>query len=229
MFASSIKINKSRNAGRELALTLQAFFMSAYLVVTRYWYLCTPVYWLNGRTAFLDECDRRRDRHGYLFLLLCVTTSRFLTLCRLSTAERQPTKQAHKFFNLYPAILTRILPVLASTFRMSAYVSYRNLARMVWSLPAASTSAVSITMLVLRTIRRYFQMYCNAITKNVPGINVARRLRSRDTYKVSSIDIRMQPCFRLGSHSCFFNFISFGWAAFLGVANLSTPNTKSKN
>ena len=30
---------------------LQAFFMSAYIVLPRYWYPCTPVYRLNGHTA----------------------------------------------------------------------------------------------------------------------------------------------------------------------------------
>ena len=48
---------------------LQAFFMSAYFVVSKYWYPCTPVYRLNGRTAFRVECDEQRDRHGYLFYL----------------------------------------------------------------------------------------------------------------------------------------------------------------
>lgn len=95
MFAVLIINNISRNAGRGLALTLQAFFMSAYIVVFRYWYLCTPVYRLNGRTAFLDECDKQRDRHGYLFLLLCVITSSFPTLHCLAATERQPTKPAH--------------------------------------------------------------------------------------------------------------------------------------
>lgn len=36
----------------KLALYMQAFFMSAYFVVLKYWYPCTPVYRLNGRTAF---------------------------------------------------------------------------------------------------------------------------------------------------------------------------------
>ena len=95
MFAVLNNFNISRNAGRELALTLQAFFMSAYIVVFRYWYLCTPVYRLNGRTAFLDECVKQRDRHGYLILFLCVISSSFPTLHCLAATERQPTKPAH--------------------------------------------------------------------------------------------------------------------------------------
>ena len=95
MFAVLNIYNISTNAGRELALTLQAFFMSAYIVVFRYWYSCTPVYRLNGRTAFETECDKQRDRHGYLLLLLCVIFSLFPTLHCLAAAERQPTKPAH--------------------------------------------------------------------------------------------------------------------------------------
>lgn len=97
MFAVRNNFNISRNAGRELALTLQAFFMSAYFVVLRYWYSCTPVYRLNGRTAFLDECVTQRDRHGYLFLLLCVISSSFPTLQCVAVTERQPAKTAHSY------------------------------------------------------------------------------------------------------------------------------------
>lgn len=95
MFAVLIINNIVSNAGRGLALILQAFFMSAYIIVFKYWYSCTPVYRLNGRTAFETECDKQRDRHGYLLLLLCVIFSLFPTLHCLAAAERQPTKPAH--------------------------------------------------------------------------------------------------------------------------------------
>lgn len=95
MFAVLIINNIVSNAGRGLALILQAFFMSAYIIVFRYWYLCTPVYRLNGRTAFETECDKQRDRHGYLLFLLCVIFSLFPTLHCLAATERQPTKPAH--------------------------------------------------------------------------------------------------------------------------------------
>lgn len=97
MFAVLIINNIPTNAGRGLALTLQAFFMSAYIVVFRYWYSCTPVYRLNGRTAFVGECDKQRDRHGYLLFLLCVIFTNFPTLHCLAATERQPTKPAHKY------------------------------------------------------------------------------------------------------------------------------------
>ena len=97
MFAVRNNFMVVSNAGRGLALILQAFFMSAYIVVFRYWYSCTPVYRLNGRTAFVDECDKQRDRHGYLLFLLCVITSTFPTLHCLAATERQPTKLAHKY------------------------------------------------------------------------------------------------------------------------------------
>lgn len=95
MFAVRNNFNITPNAGRELALTLQAFFMSAYFVVLRYWYSCTPVYRLNGRTAFGVECVTQRDRHGYLFLLLCVIFNSFPTLQCVAATERQPAKTAH--------------------------------------------------------------------------------------------------------------------------------------
>lgn len=95
MFATLNNNNITPNAGRELALTLQAFFMSAHIVLTRYWYLCTPVYRLNGRTAFGVECVKQRDRHGYLLLLLCVIFNSFPTLHCLAATERQPAKTAH--------------------------------------------------------------------------------------------------------------------------------------
>ena len=44
--------------------------MSANYVVPRYWYPCTPVYALNGHTAFVRECDKQRDRHGYFFIIM---------------------------------------------------------------------------------------------------------------------------------------------------------------
>lgn len=97
MFAVRNNFNITPNAGRELALTLQAFFMSAYFVVLRYWYSCTPVYRLNGRTAFGVECVTQRDRHGYLFLLLCVIFNSFPTLQCVAATERQPAKPAHSY------------------------------------------------------------------------------------------------------------------------------------
>lgn len=49
---------------------MQAFFMSAYFVVLKYWYPCTPVYRLNGRTAF--GCNVMSNGKGTdTFLLLC--------------------------------------------------------------------------------------------------------------------------------------------------------------
>lgn len=203
MFATLIINNIVSNAGRELALTLQAFFMSAYIVVTRYWYLCTPVYVLNGRTAFETECDKQRDRHGYLFYLLCVIFSLFPTLHCLATAERQPTKPALSSLILFPEILTRILPVLASIFRMSRFVSWPSHVRMVWPSPVFSTFAASTTRPVLPTIRRCSTMCCSAITKSVHGTSVVRKKRSCATFVALSIAIRMQQCFRLGSRSLF--------------------------
>ena len=140
MFAVLNNFNKRPNAGRELALTLQAFFMSAYIVVFRYWYLCTPVYRLNGRTAFGRKCVKQRDRHGYLILLLCVIFTTFPTLHCLAATERQPTKPAH---NNLPTTHTPTSRHWASIFRTSPSASFANRMPAVPSLPECSTSAAS--------------------------------------------------------------------------------------
>lgn len=140
MFAVLNIYNISPNAGRGLALTLQAFFMSAYIVVFRYWYSCTPVYRLNGRTAFGDECVKQRDRHGYLLFLLCVIFITFPTLHCLAATERQPTKPAH---NNLPTTHTHTFRRWASTCRISLYASCANRMQTVQWSPECSTSAAS--------------------------------------------------------------------------------------
>ena len=93
---ATLNINTiSVNAGQWLALMVQAFFMPVNIVLNLYRYRCTPVYRLNGRTAFVDECVKQRDRHGYLLFLLCVIFIHFPTLHCLAATERQPTKPAH--------------------------------------------------------------------------------------------------------------------------------------
>lgn len=203
MFAT-LNINIiSVNAGQWLALMVQAFFMPVNIVLNLYRYRCTPVYRLNGRTAFTDECVKQRDRHRYLLFLLCVNFISIPTLHCLAAAERQPTKPALSSLILFPAILTRILPVLASIFRMSRFVSWPSHVRMVWPSPVFSTFAASTTRPVLPTIRRCSTMCCSAITKSVHGTSVVRKKRSRATFVALSIAIRMQQCFRLGSRSRF--------------------------
>ena len=93
MFATSIN-HISRNAGRRACIERAGVFYVRTYCTTLYRYPCTPVYRLNGRTAFLDECDRQRDRHGYLLFLLCYNASRFPTPHCLPATERQPTKRA---------------------------------------------------------------------------------------------------------------------------------------
>ena len=62
MFAVSIT-SFLKNAGNQLAFTVQAFFMPRHIVY-HIWYPCTPVWSVNAPTAFL-RCDRQRERHGY--------------------------------------------------------------------------------------------------------------------------------------------------------------------
>ena len=189
MFAVLNNFNKRPNAGRELALTLQAFFMSAYIVVFRYWYLCTPVYRLNGRTAFGRKCVKQRDRHGYLILLLCVIFTTFPTLHCLAATERQPTKPAH---NNLPTTHTPTSRHWASTFRTSPSASFANRMPAVPSLPECSTSAASaIQPELVISVGCFSPSFAN-ITKNV--LITARAVKPSDsaTRSRSSNAIPMQ-------------------------------------
>ena len=50
-----------------LAFFAGIFYVRRFCVTKDIWYPCTPVYRLNGHTAFVLECVEQRDRHGYLF------------------------------------------------------------------------------------------------------------------------------------------------------------------
>ena len=145
MFASSIN-NISRNAGRELALQRAGiFYVRNRFSTTLYRYPCTPVWRVNAPTAFLDECDKRRDRRGYLFYLyLCYSTSRFPTPHRLADTERQPTKRARKP-SLLPETLTPTSHAWAWTCRAATSATAARPTRRGTPLPARSTSAARAT------------------------------------------------------------------------------------
>ena len=62
----------SRNAARRLAfIHVGIFYVRRFYCITSYRYSNTPVYPLNGDTAFLGESVRQRDRFGYLFFYTC--------------------------------------------------------------------------------------------------------------------------------------------------------------
>lgn len=186
MFAMLNK-NIRSNAGQWLAFILQAFFMSAYLVVTRYRYLCTPVYRLNGRTAFGRKCVKQRDRHGYFFYLLCVTFTTLPTLHCLAATERQPAKTAHNL----PPILTHTSMDWASTFRTSPSSSCVNPTEAVRSSQGYSTFAASISQPEHRISMPCFIACCASSETNKPGTSIAGSRRSSATAVPSSSIIPM--------------------------------------
>ena len=95
MFAVLINHIES-NAGRELALIMQAFLMSADIVLIskRYRHPGTPVWSVNAPTAFDSECDKQRERPGCFFFTLCYKNRVFSTAHCLAPMRRQPTKTA---------------------------------------------------------------------------------------------------------------------------------------
>lgn len=198
MFAVLI-IQISTNAGRELALNMQAFLLSAYIVQPKYRCPNTPVYWLNGRTAFVDECDKRRDRFGHLlFLLLCYKTSTFPTLHRLAAAERQPTKRVPLLF-ASPAIPTLTLPAWAWTCTTATSATDGRPMHKGRRSPARSTSAARAT----RWEPRRTPGSLNASTpngwRNRPGTGTCAPRNGCATRWLSSDAIRTRRCFR---HIC---------------------------
>lgn len=95
MFATLIN-QISTNAGQKLAFTHAGiFYVRKHFSTTLYRCPDTPVYRLNGRTAFVDECDKQRVRSGHLlFYSLCYSTSTFPMPHCLAATGRQPTKRA---------------------------------------------------------------------------------------------------------------------------------------
>lgn len=99
MFAASINHIRT-NAARQLAfIHAGIFYVRRHSSITLYRCPSTPVYRLNGHTAFVRECDRQRDRIGHLLFLLCYSITNFPTQACLSATERRPTKRAHRLLS----------------------------------------------------------------------------------------------------------------------------------
>lgn len=66
------------------------FYVRLFSVIDKL-YLCTPVYVLNGHTAFLDECDEQRDRHGYFLFIMnnIIQTSNVALLSSYGTCANE--------------------------------------------------------------------------------------------------------------------------------------------
>ena len=99
MFATLIN-NIPTNAMRKLAfIHAGIFYVRRHSSTTLYRCPSTPVYWLNGHTAFVGECDKQRDRLGHLLFLLCYNTPTLPTPHCLAATERRPTKRAHRLLS----------------------------------------------------------------------------------------------------------------------------------
>ena len=134
------------NAGRELALQRAGiFYVRNYFSTTLYRCSNTPVYRLNGRTAFSRECVKQRVRFGHLFYLyLCYSITTFPILHCLAETERPPTKRASDPSRL-PEILTPTSHAWAWTCRAATSATAARPTRRGTPLPARSTSAARAT------------------------------------------------------------------------------------
>lgn len=135
------------NAGRELALQRAGiFYVRNYFSTTLYRCSNTPVYRLNGRTAFSRECVKQRVRFGHLFYLyLCYSITTFPILHCLAETERPPTKRASDPHPLLPEILTPTSHAWAWTCRAATSATAARPTRRGTPLPARSTSAARAT------------------------------------------------------------------------------------
>ena len=109
MFAT-LNNNIRTNAARQLAfIHAGIFYVRRHSSITLYRCPSTPVYRLNGHTAFVRECVKRRDRLGHLLFLLCYSITNFPTLHRLVATERRPTKRVFNvYLLLFPTFTRRI-------------------------------------------------------------------------------------------------------------------------
>ena len=198
MFAVLNINNIQPNAGRELALSMQAFFMSANIVsifLKGYRHLDTPVWSVNAPTAFGCECVKRRDRSGCFFYFTSwykITT--FSTVQRLAPTRRSLTKRACLTHLLIP---TPIFWVWVSTCRTTPSVICASLVRTAWPSRAHSASAVSCTQPELLTCQAYWLMCWNATMQRWLISSEAKNARRSVTRWLSLNGIRMRWCSRL--------------------------------
>ena len=124
------------NAGRELAFQCAGIFYVRIHCTTLYRCSNTPVYRLNGRTAFSRECVKQRVRFGHLFYLyLCYSITTFPILHCLAETERPPTKRASDPSRL-PEILTPTSHAWAWTCRAATSATAARPTRRGTPLPA---------------------------------------------------------------------------------------------
>ena len=114
MFATSNNKYILSNAAGQLALNVQAFFMSAYIVVKPiYRYPCTPVWSVNAPTdktciwsVLLLGSGTGTDT---FFCFICLTIHSIPTPHCLAATERRPTKRVFNvYLLLFPTFTRRI-------------------------------------------------------------------------------------------------------------------------
>lgn len=189
MFATLIN-NIPTNAMRKLAfIHAGIFYVRRHSSTTLYRCPSTPVYRLNGHTAFVGECDKQRDRLGHLLFLLCYNTPTLPTPHCLAATERRPTKRA---ICLSPstATLTTTLHAWAWTFMTSISACWARHEATACASPELSTSAASAILLERQTILHCCEKSTPNSLKRKPGTAVAASRRSFATRSPLSAAIR---------------------------------------
>lgn len=189
MFAT-LNNNIRTNAMRKLAfIHAGIFYVRRHSSITLYRCPSTPVYRLNGHTAFVRECVKRRDRLGHLLFLLCYSITNFPTLHRLAATERRPTKRA---ICLSPstATLTTTSHAWAWTFMTSISACWARHEATACASPELSTSAASAILLERQTILHCCEKSTPNSLKRKPGTAVAASRRSFATRSPLSAAIR---------------------------------------
>lgn len=190
MFATLINHIRT-NAMRKLAfIHAGIFYVRRHSSITLYRCPSTPVYRLNGHTAFVRECDKQRDRLGHLlFYTLCYSITNFPTPHCLAATERRPTKRA---ICLSPstATLTTTSHAWAWTFMTSISACWARHEATACASPELSTSAASAILLERQTILHCCEKSTPNSLKRKPGTAVAASRRSFATRSPLSAAIR---------------------------------------
>ena len=190
MFAASIN-NISRNAGHGLAGFAGVFYVRTYCT-TLYRCPSTPVHRLNGHAAFLDECDRQRDRLGHFLFLLCYTTSRFPTPDCLPATGRRPTRRA-RTSHPSPGVPTPTWHAWASTCTAATSATSAGQTPTGRPSPGHSTSAAPATPRAPRPTRSSSEGSSPNGRRSKPGTGSAARPNDCATRCPSSAAIRTLP------------------------------------
>ena len=187
------------NAGRELALDMQAFLMSAYIVQPYTGIRVPPCIGLMAMQHSRD-CVKRRDRHGYLLFLLCYTNLSLPTLHRLAASERLPTKRAHPPF-ASQAILTPTLPAWGWTCTPAGYATAGCQTHRGRQSPGRSTSAEQATPWARTRMRNWWSGYTPNGWRSRRGTGTCGPRSACATRCPSSAAIRTRPYCLPISHS----------------------------